>query len=324
VSISCDGAINLRCLVTGANGFIGTALVKHLRQRGMSVRGATRQLPDLSGDWIKIEGLTSATDWRPALVGCDVVVHTAGRAHVIKRQATDSLAQFRMVNVDGTLALARQALEMGVRRFVFISSIGVNGPSSVRGPYTEQDLPEPHAYYAQSKFEAELALQALVSGRDMELVIVRPPLVYSAHAPGNFSRLLKLVSLGMPLPFARVKNLRSIIALENLLDFLYCSVVHPSAANQLFVVADGHDMSISELIGHLADGMGRRVLMLPVPPALMNYAAKTFGVHSQYQQLCGDLQVDISKARTVLGWQPPVAASTALRESASRYLDLRK
>ncbi|WP_339409848.1 NAD-dependent epimerase/dehydratase family protein [Pseudomonas sp. EA_35y_Pfl2_R5] len=324
MSISCDGASNLRCLVTGANGFIGTALVKYLRQRGMSVRGAVRQLPDCPGDWIKIEGLTSNTDWRPALSGCDVVIHTAGRAHVMKRQPIDSLAQFRVVNVDGTLALARQALEAGVRRFVFISSIGVNGPSSVLGPYTEQDLPEPQAYYAQSKLEAEMALQALVSGRDMELVIVRPPLVYSAHAPGNFSRLLKLVSLGIPLPFARVKNLRSIISLENLLDFLYCSVVHPSAANQLFLVADGHDLSIAELIEYLAEGMGRRVLMLPVSPALMKYAAKTLGVYSQYQQLCGDLQIDIGKARTVLGWQPPVAASTALRESASGYLDHRK
>jgi nucleoside-diphosphate-sugar epimerase len=324
VSISCDSTSNLRCLVTGANGFIGAALVEHLRQRGMPVRGAMRQLPDLPGDWAKIEGLASDTDWRPALSDCDVVVHTAGRAHVLKRQPGDSLAQFREVNVEGTLTLARQALEMGVRRFVFISSIGVNGPSSILGPYTEQDIPAPQAYYAQSKLEAELALQQLVNGRDMELVIVRPPLVYAAYAPGNFSKLLSLVRRSLPLPFATVKNLRSMIALENLLDFLHCCIVHPSAANNLFLVADGCDVSTVELIKYLAEGMGCRASMLPVPPMLLAFIAGLLGRSSQYQQLCGSLQVDISKARSLLGWQPPISAVDALKASASRYLDLNK
>lgn len=321
---SSGGSVVSRCLVTGASGFIGSALLEYLQRRDMTVRGAVRQLPDRPGDWVQIKGLDCDADWRHALLGCDVVVHTAGRAHVLGRQSVDSLAQFRAVNVDGTLTLARQAMEMGVRRFVFISSIGVNGSRTTVNPFTEQDLPAPQAYYAQSKYEAELALQQLVSGNDMELVVVRPPLVYAAHAPGNFAKLLSLVKLGFPMPFASVNNRRSIVALENLLDFLFCCVSHPSAANQLFLVADGHDVSIAELVGYLADGMDKKALLLPVPPVVMAFSAKCIGAASRYEQLCGSLQVDIGKAKTMLGWQPPLLTAEALRTSGNLYLDFKK
>lgn len=321
---SCGDSIASRCLITGANGFIGSALYEFLQRRDMAVRGAVRQLPNRSGDWVEIKGLDRDTDWRPALLGCDVVVHTAGRAHVLGRQSVDALDQFREVNLHGTLALARQAVEMGVRRFVFISSIGVNGSSTVGTPFTEQDLPAPQAPYAQSKYEAELALQDLVSGQDMDLVIVRPPLVYAAHAPGNFAKLLGLVKRGIPLPLAYINNHRSIIALENLLDFLSCCVIHPAAANQLFLVADGEDVSTKEIIGYISDGMGKKAQIFPAPPMLMSFAAKCIGAASRYEQLCGSLQVDIGKAQILLDWQAPLRTVDALRLSGSRYLDFEK
>ncbi len=318
-----DSAVGMsRCLVTGANGFIGAALVAHLQKQSWSVRGAVRQLPNTPGDWVQVGALGQDMDWRHALEGCDVVVHTAGRAHVLRERESAPLAQFRAVNVQGALRLAEQALEMGVKRFVFISSIGVNGALSVGRPFTEQTPPAPHAAYALSKLEAEQALQALLADQAMELVIIRPPLVYAAQAPGNFARLLHLIRRGVPFPFAKVRNARSMLALENLMDFLQRCMTHPAAADQLFLVADGVDMSTREVISHLGDGMQRRIKMLPIPPQLMAVGATLLGRRAMYDQLCGSLQVDISKARDLLGWQPPLVAEKALRQSAQRYLEL--
>jgi len=325
VTIQYEGEASVsRCLVTGANGFIGSALLEHLRLRGIAVRGAVRQPLIAQGEWVQVAGLAKATDWRPALQGCDVLVHTAGRAHVLRERQADAMAQFRAINVDGTLALAEQALEMGVRRFVFISSIGVNGSSSPAKPFSEQDLANPHVYYAQSKLEAELGLRGLLHGRAMELVIVRPPLVYSGHAPGNFARLLGVVWRGMPMPFGRVENLRSMVALENLVDFLRCCISHPAAANQLFLISDGQDVSTRELVNLLAKGMGRRNLMLPIPPFLLAFVARALGRAALYEQLCGTLQVDISKSRDLLGWQPPASTYEALMASAQHYSECKQ
>lgn len=306
------------CLVTGANGFIGSELMTYLPARGVLVRGAVRQISGGKGDYSQVSGLGADTDWRDALQGCDVVVHAAGRAHVLNDPIDDQLALFRQVNVAGTLALARQALAMGIRRFVFISSIGVNGIRNVRA-FTEEDIPAPVAPYAQSKLEAELGLQALVEGQPMELVIIRPPLVYAAHAPGNFARLLRLVAMGVPLPLAYLRNQRSMIALENLVSLIHLCVTHSKAAGELFLAADGEDVSTPELLRVLAQGMGRSPRLWPMPTGLLALGARLSGKQALYTQLCDSLRIDAVKARHVLGWQPPRRALEALLESGRRY-----
>lgn len=309
-----------KCLISGASGFIGRAVFDHLHALGHSVRGTSRQRTQAPGDWVQVADMDSKTDWSTALSSCDVVIHTAGRAHVLREQAGDPLEQFREVNVEGTLAFAKQAMEAGVRRFVFISSIGVNGAETALGhPFTEALPPHPQQAYAQSKLEAELALHELLAGQSMDLVIVRPPLVYAAHAPGNFARLLGLVGRRLPLPLGAVDNARSMIALENLVGFLELCVHHPAAANQTFVVADGQDVSTVQLVELLAQGMGYHPKLLPVPARALRWTFTLLGRKGMGQQLCGSLQVDASKARTLLGWQPEVRAADALRECGRRW-----
>ncbi|PHN33661.1 NAD-dependent epimerase/dehydratase family protein [Pseudomonas sp. ICMP 561] len=311
-------------LITGATGFIGRALFDSLSNRGAAVRGTSRRPEDVSEDWIQVASIDRNTNWSDALTHCDVVIHTAGRAHVLLEEEANPLEQFRKVNVEGTLALARQAMEAGVRRFVFISSIGVNGPETPLGqPFTELSTPHPQQAYAQSKLEAELALRDLVAGQPMELVIVRPPLVYAGHAPGNFARLLGLVGKRFPLPLGRVCNARSMIALQNLVGFLELCLTHPAAANESFVIADGQDVSTTQLVEFLAQGMGHRATLLPVPVSALRRGLALLGRKGLGQQLCGSLQVDASKARHLLGWQPEISAADALRDSARQWLQSR-
>ncbi|MFF7107642.1 NAD-dependent epimerase/dehydratase family protein [Pseudomonas sichuanensis] len=314
---------NGRCLITGASGFIGHALMRRLAEQGREVRASTRHVPPGDG-WVQVEMLGSATDWRSALDGCDTLVHAAGRAHVLRERDGDPLKLFREANVEATRALAEQACAQGVRRFVFLSSIGVNGnATSLEQPFTERDIPRPQADYARSKLEAEQLLSEVFRGTQTELVIIRPPLVYAAHAPGNFARLLGLVHKRLPLPFARVRNARSMVALDNLVDFLVCCLEHPAAANQTFLVADGQDFSTGQLLTLLANGMGNASRSLPVPASWLAVGASLCGLAGVHQQLCGSLRVDIAKARTLLGWQPPVDASQALRDSARQWLENR-
>lgn len=311
-------------LITGASGFIGRCLFDRIQSMGLEVRGTSRRLISMTADWTQIANIDRNTNWSPALCGCDVVVHTAGRAHVLREQETNPLEQFREVNVEGTLNLARQAMDAGVRRFVFISSIGVNGAETPLGePFTEATAPRPQQAYAQSKLEAEQALRRLVAGQPMELVIVRPPLVYAGHAPGNFGRLLGLVAKGLPLPLGRIRNARSMIALQNLVGFLHLCITHPAAANETFVVADGQDVSTPQLVELLAEGMGHRARLLPVPGWALRTGLTALGRKGLGQQLCGSLQVDATKARTLLGWQPEVSAADALRDSARQWLQSR-
>jgi nucleoside-diphosphate-sugar epimerase len=232
----------------------------------------------------------------------------------------DPLAEFRRVNVDASLALATQSLQLGVRRFIFISSIGVNGDQSSNEPLTEEQAPNPVTPYGISKQEAEEGLRRLLTGTGTELVILRPPLVYAATAPGNFARLLHLVKAGVPLPLASVDNRRSFLALENLLDFIERCIDHPAASGQLFVVADGEDLATSELIRCLAEGMQRPPRLWPCPESILKFAAKLSGRASTYQQLCGNLQVNIDKARRLLDWSPPLEARQALRRAGWNYV----
>ncbi|WP_433885035.1 NAD-dependent epimerase/dehydratase family protein [Pseudomonas vranovensis] len=306
----------MKVLVTGATGFVGSSLLQWLsRQPGYNVVGSCRGPRRLEAGalpLIAVGELSAETDWQAALVDVDVVVHLAARAHVLDESGSDARAEFQRANVDGAVALAHQALVAGVRRFIFISSIGVNGNVTDEHAFSEESAAAPHADYAYSKCEAETRLKALLEGTSMELVIIRPPLVYAGHAPGNFRRLQKLIASNLPLPFAMINNRRSMVALENLVDFIGCCIAHPLAANQLFLVADGVDVSTAQMIGYLAKGMGSRVILLPVPGRLLHWGARLLGKEGMYTQLCGSLVIDSSKSRTLLGWRPPVSAEDAL------------
>ncbi|WP_243055517.1 SDR family oxidoreductase [Pseudomonas sp. BP01] len=313
----------MKVLVTGAGGFVGQALCTRLESADdIEVVGAVRALPaqaEGSSSLVAVGDIGGHTDWSQALSGVNVVVHLAARAHVLNEQSKDPREAFRRVNVEGALALFQQSIDAGLKRFVFISSIGVVGGSTEGKPFTESMPSAPHADYAHSKYEAEEALKALSQSSGVELVIIRPPLVYAAHAPGNFARLLKLVALGVPLPFGSVINQRSMVALENLVDFIALCIRHPAAAGETFHVSDDDDVSLPQMLKLLGRGMGRNVILLPVPTGLMALGAQLLGKKNLYTQLCGSLQVDATKSRSLLGWQPPVSAELALMQAGKNF-----
>lgn len=316
-----------KVLVTGATGFIGSGLVVHLAadsrwQVVASVRSQSFS-PARGVEVFPVGDIGPDTDWSEALSDVNVVVHAAAVAHIRNIGAGEQLARLRMTNVDGALRLARQALAVGVRRFVFISSIGVNGTDAAHQPFNELSSPEPHAAYAVSKLDAERALQDLFAGTTTELVIIRPPLVYGAHAPGNFKWLLRIVDWGLPLPFAKVANSRSIIALENLVDIICRCLTHPAAANELFVVEDGSPISTADMVRYLAVGMGKRGRLFSMPSALIALACRTLGVASIYTQLFESLTVDGTKVRRLLGWKPLVSTESGLIQAGRAYRRMR-
>ncbi len=312
-----------RVLVTGASGFVGRAVVARLAQAATPVRAALRQGPSarLPGvDVAQVGDIHATTDWRGAVEGVDVVVHCAARVHVMHETAADPLAAFRAVNVAGTLQLARQAQAAGVRRLVFVSSIGVNGAETTGRPFTADDAPAPHSPYAQSKHEAEVALRELAQRTGLEVTIIRPPLVFGPGAPGNFERLMRALHRGMPLPFGAVHNQRSFVALANLTSLVQVCLGHPQAANQTFMVSDGEDISTTELLRRVAQGLGRPARLIPVPGGAIRALAGLLGKADFAQRLCGSLQVDISKTRALLGWAPPVSLADALNDAARQFL----
>ena len=301
-----------KILVTGATGFVGSALLRKLQQRESVVAlGLCRTLPaDVVESLFAVGDLADA-DLPAVLQGVDVVIHAAARAHVMPDTASDPLTEFRRSNVEASLNVARQAAAAGVKRFVFISSIGVNGFNR-DWPYTELDAVNPHDAYSISKHEAEQALQTLCAEQGMELVIIRPPLVYGPNAPGNFGKLIGLCSKSIPLPFGSINNRRSMVYLGNLVDFILRCATHPAAANQVFLVSDRHDLSLAELIGGIRKAMGRKPALLPVPVGLFRLAGRLTGKQAVVERLVGDLQVDSSKAHELLGWQPPYTVEQGL------------
>lgn len=301
-----------RVLVTGGTGFVGGAVMTRLVNDGCEVAGAVRQASVLS--WaVHSPCLGRDADWRPLLADKTEVVHTAARAHMLNDRVADPLIEFRRVNVAGTLRLAEQAAAMGVRRFVFISSIGVNGVRSDPGrAFSEIDKANPHNAYALSKWEAERGLLRIADESAMEVVIIRPPLVYGCNAPGNFGTLMRAVQRGWPLPLGAVHNQRSFVALDNLVDFILTCITHPQAANQTFLVSDGQDLSTTELLRGMAQAVGMPARLLPVPVLALQAGAKLLGKGHAVERLCGNLQVDISKARSLLGWVPPVSVEDGL------------
>jgi len=306
----------MKWLVTGANGFVGRGLVTRLgAERACKVVAATRQggAPLAVGvSRLVVPALEAAGDWSAALQGVDVVVHLAARVHVMHEQCQDPLAEFRRVNVQGTLALARQALKAGVRRFVFVSSVKVHGEATLPGvPFRADDTPHPQDAYGQSKLEAENDLRELVRGGPMELVIVRPPLVYGPGVQANFRSLMRAVAGGWPLPLGAVHNLRSFVAVDNLVDLLVVCGQHPAAANQAFLVSDGCDLSTTGLLQRLARAYGRPARLWSVPMPLLQWVGHLSGRGAVVQRLCGNLQLDITKTREMLGWAPPVDVDEA-------------
>lgn len=315
--------VGCRPLVTGANGFIGTAIVAQLASRGIGVVGAARSLTTGGDCDTQSPSLSVEADWAPLLSGRTVVIHAAARAHVLHETAERPIDVFRSVNTAGTIRLAEQAAEAGIRRFVFLSSIGVNGVSTVR-PFTEADAPAPVEPYAVSKLEAELGLMRLADRTGMEVVIVRPPLVYGASAPGNFGRLLRAVARGVPLPLGSVnENRRTLVALENLVDLVITCAVHPAAANQVILAGDDEALSTADLIRRLARALNVSPRLLPVPVWLLRSVASVLGKRAMVERLCGSLQVDIGKARSLLSWSPPFSVDAAIEMMARDYLACR-
>ena len=306
-------------LVTGGSGFVGSAMLKRLLKDGFEVRASARSnlSTELKGvQYHQIRDMTVATDWNAALIGVQAVVHCAARVHVMQDDATDPLQAYREVNVNGTLNLARQAAQAGVGRFVFVSSIKVNGETTQPGqPFTADDVSSPLDPYGVSKLEAELGLRDIESQTGMEVVIVRPPLVYGPGVKANFASMMRWVARGIPLPLGAIQNARSMVALDNLVDLLVTCLTHPAAAGQTFLVSDGEDVSTTELLRRTAQAMDKKALLLPVPAAVLELGASLLGKRSVAQRLCGSLQVDIEKTRRLLGWSPPLTLNQGLKKA---------
>lgn len=312
--------ITLRVLVTGASGFVGQRICECLAIDGKAVRYAVRASDGLrpTGDLFSIKDIDGVTPWVEALSSVDLVIHLAARVHILRDNTVDPMAAFRAVNVDGTLNLARQAADAGVKRFVFISTAKVNGESTQPDrPFTEVDLPNPQDAYSLSKHEAEQGLQKLAASSGMEVVIIRPPLVYGPGVKANFAALMQAVQVGRPLALGAVNNRRSLIALDNLVDFIMTCMEHPKAANQTFLVSDGNDLSTSELVRGLARAAGVSARLLPVPVWALQAGAMLLGKEDEVQRLCGNLQLDISKAQRLLNWRPPLVVEEGLRRAVA-------
>jgi nucleoside-diphosphate-sugar epimerase len=306
-------------LVTGANGFIGKALCAELLRFGHSVRAATRSTEN--AQTIAIGEINAETDWMDVLSGIKVVIHLAARVHIMNDNSDDRLDKLRKVNVDGTLNLARQAFQAGVQRFIFISSIKVNGEGTLLNqPYGADDLPAPIDAYGVSKREAEDALRQLAEQTGIEVVIIRPPLVYGPGVKANFHNMMRWLKKGVPLPFGAVHNKRSFVALDNLVDLIVTCISHPAAANQTFLAADGEDLSTTELLQRLGKALGQPVRLLPLPIWVLKAVAMLLGKPDMAQRLCMSLQVDMSKTADLLAWKPPVSVDEALQKTATDFL----
>ena len=325
-------------LITGATGFVGRAVATGILVGGGIVKAMVRHLPqdfpievelvqgdmnDFVGDASRERYIDSA---KTLFWDIGVVIHCAARVHIIKDDSVDPLIEFRNVNRDATLTLARMAADAGVKRFIFLSSIGVNGNNNTH-PFTESDSPNPQEPYAVSKYEAEEELLALAKTTEMEVVIIRPPLVYGENAPGNFGSLMKWMNKSIPLPFGAIHNKRSLVALDNLVSFIiHCADYKktPQAANQVFLISDGEDVSTTELLQKVAKAFGKKALLLPIPVSLMTLASKLLGKGDVANRLFGSLQVDSSKARELLGWKPVITMDEQLKKTADAYLAKKK
>lgn len=312
-------------LVTGANGFVGAALCDTLIEHDYDVRGAFRKKNSIINSIISnviVGDINSKTDWSAALKSVDVVIHLAARVHVMDDISKDPLDDFRKINVIGTLNIARQAAENGVVRFIYLSSIKVNGEAiKSELPFTENDEYVPTDPYALSKYETEQGLLQLAKKTQMDVVIIRPPLVYGPGVKANFLSMMKWLEKEIPLPFGSIHNKRSLVALDNLVDLILTCINHPAAANEVFLVSDGEDLSTTDLLSRVATALGKKSRLIPINQQLLEIALKLIGKKDLGQRLCGSLQVDISKAKKLLNWVPPVSVDEGLHKTAKYFLE---
>jgi nucleoside-diphosphate-sugar epimerase len=311
-------------LVTGATGFVGNALCERLAGH-RALRGSVRNKTAITLPFdvdVTEASLSPDQDWSVALSGVSSVIHCAARVHVMSDDAVDPLSEFRRVNVDGTLLLARQAAESGVRRFIFVSSIKVNGEHSLPDqPFMADQLPAPGDPYGVSKCEAEEWLRSLSRETGMEVVIIRPVLVYGPGVKANFLEMMRWLMRGIPLPLGGIgDNRRSLVYLGNLVDLIITCLDHPAAANQTFLVSDGRDLSTTDLLRCMAASMNRPARLIHVPAGMIRFGASLIGRSDIALRLCGSLQVDISKTRELLGWSPPFSVNEGLRRTAEAFL----
>lgn len=305
--------------VTGANGFIGSSICKTLSSLGQPVKGFVRELhPSLntSGvEYVPVGDISLDINWIDQLYGCECVIHCAGRAHIMGKNVDPNI--YRQSNVESTRKIAEHAVKAGVKRFIFLSSLKVNGESKFNNYknkiITIDDKPNPEDEYARSKLEAENILLEIAKRTDLEVVIIRLPLVYGHGVKGNLSKLIKLIKIGIPLPFSLIKNKRSMIGINNLIDMLLICINHPCAVGKTFLVSDGKDLSTQELTHFIASAMGSKANLFPLPISFLKFASYIVGKNSEIDRLIGSLQVDISHTRELLNWKPNVSVEEEIR-----------
>jgi nucleoside-diphosphate-sugar epimerase len=315
----------MKVAVTGASGFVGSAAVALFARNGWQVLAQSRRSAPAASLITNVQTLEADLDdqalWHDALVGCDAVVHTAARVHQVSDSASNPLAQYRLVNTQHTLALARIAAAQGVKRFIFLSSIKVNGEwTAASKAFTADDIPAPVDPYGISKYEAELGLREITDKTGMEVVIIRPPLVYGPGVRANFLTLMRWLQWGVPLPLGAIHNQRSLVGLNNLLDLIETCAVHPAAANQTFLASDGHDVSTTALLAALANALQVKARLLPLPQVWLERSLALVGRTDMAQRLCGNLVVDIDKTRRLLQWSPPESLQQGLLQTAQHFL----
>lgn len=314
----------MKILVTGARGFVGQALCRHIRASGHELVAIVRQA-GAENDEVALGSLDAQTDWRHALSGVDSVVHLAGRAHAVDAPGDDVDAVYHAANVEVTRNLAEQARDAGVRRFVFVSTIKVNGESTPPGrPFSADDTPAPEDAYGRSKLAAERCVTSLCEGAPMTYTVIRPPLVYGPGVKANFRSMMTWLCRGVPLPLGAIDNRRSLVGLENLVDLIMRVIQHPMAVNQVFLAGDGEDISTPELLARLGIALGHKARLVPVPPIWLLGLAGCLGKASVARRLCASLQVDIGKTSNRLDWTPPVTTEQGLRRTAAAFLEERK
>jgi len=315
-----------KVLVTGANGFVGRPLCEELLRRGQSVRAAVRSENTMveNVEAVTVGAIDGETAWSPALSGVDTVIHLAARVHVMKDTAADPLTEFLKINLYGTSNLAQQAASAGVKRLVYVSSVKVNGEqTTVNHPFTESDEPDPQDPYGMSKWRAEQELQRIAKETGLEVVIVRPPLVYGPGVKGNFIRLLAAIDRGIPLPLAGANNARSLVYVGNLVDALIACATHPAAAGQTYLVSDGDDVSTAMLVDMIARSLGRNSRTFNFPTGLLRAAATFLGRAEQMDRLFCSLRVNDEKLRRGLAWSAPFTLEQGLAATAEWYCDIR-
>ncbi|TPH17047.1 UDP-glucose 4-epimerase family protein [Litorilituus lipolyticus] len=310
-------------LVTGVTGFLGSQLFAHLKNNGYSLKAMLRAKNDLFLGGVIVPTIGPKSDFSQVFTGCEVVIHCAARVHVMNDNSSNPLESFREINTYGTLNLAQQAADAGIKRFIFISTIKVNGEFTELGkPFKPNDNYITSDPYGLSKYEAEVGLRKIAQKTGMEVVIIRPPLVYGVGVKANFASLLKLTVKGIPLPLGGIKqNKRSLVAIENLVDLIETCIDHPKAANQIFLVSDDDDISTTHLLKSMAEALNVSSKLIPIPASWITIVANLVGKPAISQRLCGSLQVDISQTKSLLGWKPPFSHSHCMKKIADNFLE---